>query len=503
MDGPDPVTEGDDAQAPAATDPTVIEPTVIDPTIPGSPDSAPGPGRTGELATGTEFAGYVIEGLAGQGGMGVVYRARQLRPSRTVALKVISPQLAGDRDFRERFARESEIAASIEHSNVIPVDDVGEESNLLYIAMRYIEGTDLRAVIAADGRLAAPRAAQILAELTSALDAAHARGLVDRDVSPATSDRARGTREHAYLTDFGLAESAAGGGGHDPGCSWACSTTPPWSSSKGVRSTLVLMSTPPGCVLYQMLTGSVPFPHEHEAAIMLAHISAEPRPVREPVPSLPAELDAVIARAMAKNPDERYPSAGDLGSAALAAAEGQRAPSIERSVATGPAAPGGGGVDTPAGPPPTRPTPPPAPPPTVSAPRARGRPSGRIAALSGGAILVIVIGVLAASGAFSSSSDRAKTPPHPPASTPKVSPPTTKTYSNSALGVSFAYPSPGGPSGSRAHPPTSGSRPALRRRAVPWSSSAAPGRPGAARKPSSRSCERGPRWPPAPPSTMS
>ena len=447
MDGPDPVNEGEDAEAPAgATDPTVIEPTVIDPTVPGSPDRAPGRGRTGELATGTEFAGYVIEGLAGRGGMGVVYRARQLRPSRTVALKVISPQLAGDRDFRERFAHESEIAASIEHSNVIPVYDVGEESNLLYIAMRYIEGTDLRAVIAADGRLAAPRAAQILAELTSALDAAHARGLVHRDIKPGNVLIAReGQREHVYLTDFGLAKLAAGGGRTRTGLFVGTLdyAAPEQLEGRPVDARTDVYAA--GCVLYQMLTGSVPFPHEHEAAIMLAHMSAEPRPVRELVPSLPAELDAVIARAMAKNPDERYPSAGDLGRAVLAAAEGQRATSIERSVATGPAAPGGGGVDTPAGSPPTPPTPPAAPPPRLPAPGSRARPSGRITALAGGGFLVIVIGVLAATGVFSSSSNRAKIPPPPPTNTPKVSPPTTKTYSNPALGVSFAYPATWGP----------------------------------------------------------
>src|SRR5665213_3673391 len=139
MDARDPNTDG--VPEANAVDPTVIDATVLD-------------GRAGELAIGMQFAGYVIEGVAGQGGMGVVYRARQLRPSRIVALKVISPGLATDSEFRERFTHESEIAASIEHSNVVPVYGVGEESDLLYIVMRFVEGTDLRAVIAAEGRLA-------------------------------------------------------------------------------------------------------------------------------------------------------------------------------------------------------------------------------------------------------------------------------------------------------------------------------------------------------------
>ena len=131
----------EDADEATLLDATVVDATAADPTVFDA--------QTGRLAAGTRFAGYVIEGVAGQGGMGVVYRARQLRPSRLVALKVISPALAGDSEFRDRFAHESELAASIEHSNVIPVYEVGEESCLLYIVMRYVEGTDLRAMLAA------------------------------------------------------------------------------------------------------------------------------------------------------------------------------------------------------------------------------------------------------------------------------------------------------------------------------------------------------------------
>jgi hypothetical protein len=139
---------GDEAPAPLSA--TVIDDTVIDaerrveePPVEAGRRSRESPGWGGDLASGERFAGYVIEGLAGRGGMGAVYRAGQLRPSRIVALKVISPELADDSGFRERFTRESEIAASIEHSNVIPVYEVGEESDRLFIVMRYVEGTDL------------------------------------------------------------------------------------------------------------------------------------------------------------------------------------------------------------------------------------------------------------------------------------------------------------------------------------------------------------------------
>ena len=414
----------------------VLNATVLDATVVGTDDTSAGelpvdqsPGQSGELAVGTQFAGYVIEGVAGQGGMGVVYRARQLRPSRIVALKVVSPQLAGDGDFRERFAHESEIAASIEHSNVIPVYDVGEENNLLYITMRYVEGTDLRAVIASEGRLAPQRAVHILVELAAALDAAHAHGLVHRDVKPANVLIAHeGQREHVYLTDFGLAKLAASGGQTRTGMFVGTLDYAAPEQLEGQRVDARTDVYAAGCVLYQMLTGSVPFPQEHEAAIMWAHISAEPPSVRELVPSLPAELDAVIARAMAKNPDDRYSSAGDLARDAIAAAEGQRAMLLERSVATGPAAPASAAPPIAAG---AR---------SVPAGHSRPRPSGRLALLGGGALVVAVIAVLAVSGVFGSSGHPAKPTVQRPRTKPTVPAPTTKTYTNSKIGVSFVYP---------------------------------------------------------------
>ncbi len=159
-----------------------------------------------ELAPGSVVGGYRIEEVAGRGGMGVVYRATQLSLDRPVALKAIAPELAGDVMFRERFKRESRIAASIEHPNVIPVYEAGEGEGLLYLTMRYVEGTDLRAVIEAHGSLEPTRAARLVAQVAAALAAAHRRELMHRDVKPANVliDR-DGQREHAYLTDFGIA----------------------------------------------------------------------------------------------------------------------------------------------------------------------------------------------------------------------------------------------------------------------------------------------------------
>src|SRR5437870_5101951 len=137
------------------------------------------------LSVGSVFAGYVIEAVAGRGGMGVVYRARQRRPQRTVALKVIAPELTGDPDFRARFERESETAAQIEHPHVIPLFEVGEEEGFLYISMRYVAGSDLAAVIASERQLDPVRTAGIVDQVADALDSAHEAGLVHRDVKPA------------------------------------------------------------------------------------------------------------------------------------------------------------------------------------------------------------------------------------------------------------------------------------------------------------------------------
>src|SRR4051794_13450959 len=156
----------------------------------------------GEIAPGDVFAGHRIEAVAGQGGMGVVYRARQLSLERTVALKVIAPALMQDPEMRRRFVRESKVAASIDHPHVIPIYYAGEEDGIAYIAMRFVAGDDVRTLVRREGALGSDRAVRIGGQVASALDAAHAAGLVHRDVKPANV--LLGQDDHAYLTDFGL-----------------------------------------------------------------------------------------------------------------------------------------------------------------------------------------------------------------------------------------------------------------------------------------------------------
>jgi hypothetical protein len=293
------------------------------------------------IEPGTEIAGFVVEAVAGRGGMGVVYRARQLRPERLVALKVISPELAHDPGFQARFERESEIAAQIEHPNVIPVYAVGEASGVLYIAMRFVTGTDLREILRQEGALDPGRATALVDQVAQALDAAHARGLVHRDVKPsnvlvATS----GGREHAYLTDFGLSrliDSSHGVTGTGALVGTIDYVAPEQARGQSVDARTDVYSL--GCMLFHLLTGTVPYPRPNEVAKIYAHTAEPPPPVTERAPRLPAAFDAVLSRAMAKDPADRFPSAGDLGRAALAAAGGRSAKAPEQSVATGVAAP--------------------------------------------------------------------------------------------------------------------------------------------------------------------
>jgi hypothetical protein len=290
-----------------------------------------------ELEPGSEFAGYRIEGLAGRGGMGIVYRARQARPSRTVALKVITPELADDEEFRARFERESDVAASIEHPNVIPVFEVGDDAGRLFIAMRFVEGTDLRALIELDGALPAERATRIVGQVAAALDAAHDAGLIHRDIKPANV--LISGSDHAYLTDFGLTKPIEGG--QELTTTGVAVGTFDYMAPEQFRGEPVDARTDVyalGCVLHHALTGAPPFPAESDAAKMYGHLTLPPPRASEAGPDVPPELDAVIAKAMAKDPGERFASAGELGRAALAAA-GESAP--RSAAAPPPVAPGG------------------------------------------------------------------------------------------------------------------------------------------------------------------
>lgn len=286
---------------------------------------------------GQTFGNYRVLGVCGRGGMGVVYRAEQLRPKRVVALKVIAPELAADDDFRGRFETESDIAASIEHPNVIPVYEVGEHEDQLYLVMRYIEGKDLREVIK-EG-MSHEAAARMIMQIGAALDAAHKRGLVHRDVKPGNILMAG---DHAYLTDFGLTKQAKGdGGGPTKTGTWVGSidyVAPEQIQAQAVDARTDVYAL--GAVLFHALAGRVPYERETEVSKLWAHMSEPPPQLEAANSNVPREFQEVVDRAMAKDPADRYASAGDLGRAALAAAQGGHISLAgERSVAAGNAAP--------------------------------------------------------------------------------------------------------------------------------------------------------------------
>jgi serine/threonine protein kinase len=283
------------------------------------------------------FAGCRVEEVIGHGDMGVVYQAEELALQRRVALKLILPEHSREERFRERFRRESRVAAAIDHPNVIPILDAGDEEGVLYITMRLVEGTDLRALIAAQGRVDPLRASRIVRQVGAALDAAHARGLLHRDVKPPNVLLAR--QDHVYLSDFGLAKRADEEGGMTRQGSIVARAeyvAPEQILNEPVDARADIYAL--GCMLFESLTGEAPFARWKEGPAQLAHLNAPVPSLREVAPDLPPEFDEVIHRAMAKDPDDRYPSAGDLGQAALVAAGGMRRASPWSVVATGEAA---------------------------------------------------------------------------------------------------------------------------------------------------------------------
>jgi serine/threonine protein kinase len=322
------------------------------------------------IKIGTIFAGYRIEGVLGRGGMGVVYLAEQPELGRRVAIKVIAPALASDPDYLERFKRESRLAAAIEHPNAIPIYEAGvADEDMPYLVMRYVEGEDLSSLLRREGRLDRRRAAAIVDQIAGALDEAHARGLVHRDVKPANVivESRRGT-EHAYLTDFGLTREVDASGGPTATGRWVGTidyASPEQIKGGPVDARCDIYAL--GCVLFTTLTGHLPFEREEDVAKLYAHVSEPPPAPSKLVDGVTDELDVVVERAMAKEPDDRYLSAGDLGRAALSAATGAPVSQPEHSVATGEAAP----VTQPAEPAPTKAS---EPPPTEPASTVAGEP---------------------------------------------------------------------------------------------------------------------------------
>jgi serine/threonine-protein kinase len=271
---------------------------------------------TGPLV-GTSFAGYQVERVLGRGGMSVVYLAEHPRLKNKVALKLLAPTLAEDDVFRERLVRESRLAASLNHPNVIPVFDTGEEDGVLFVSMRFVDGPDLRTLLR-DGPLPLEQTASVIAQAAAALDAAHARGLVHRDVKPANILTEAG---HVYVADFGLTKHTDARSG---------------ATASGVVGTVDYMAPEQiegrqldgrtdvyalGCVLFECLTGKPPFQLDNEVAVLWAHIREDPPLPSDVNRSVSRTFDGIVDRALAKEPRDRYESAGALAADVQQAAQ--------------------------------------------------------------------------------------------------------------------------------------------------------------------------------------
>jgi serine/threonine protein kinase len=271
--------------------------------------------RTDDPRIGQVIAGYRIEERVGRGGMGVVYRAEHLNLRRRAAIKIIAPDLAESEGFRERFTREARIAAVLQHPNIVTVYDAGEVDGILYLAMQYIEGQDLAAVLRKDGRLRPYRAIDVIRQVASALDAAHAQGLVHRDVKPANVLIEGRT---AFLTDFGLTKRTDGThteltrAGDVVGTIHYVAPEQIEGGQVSARSDVYSL----GCLLYHCLTGQVPYSRDTDVAVIYAHLSEPPPKLTALRPELAAGLDGVIAKALDKSPDRRFPTCSDLVNAA-------------------------------------------------------------------------------------------------------------------------------------------------------------------------------------------
>jgi serine/threonine protein kinase len=267
------------------------------------------PAHLAGFQAGSLVAGYRLEAQVGAGGSAVVFRARDERLGRLVALKILAPALTADTAFRRRFMAESRAAAAVDDPHIIPVHEAGEAGGVLFIAMRFVRGGDLRRVLEREGALAPRRAAAFISPVASALDAAHRAGLVHRDVKPANIlvDAREDRPDHVYLSDFGVSKGATAslsltGPGQFLG-------TPDYSAPEQIQGRAVDGRTDQyalACVAYQLLTGAVPFERDQGLAVLLAHLSEPPPSASSRRPDLPAAVDQVLARALAKTPEKRY-----------------------------------------------------------------------------------------------------------------------------------------------------------------------------------------------------
>jgi serine/threonine protein kinase len=392
----------------------------------------------GRLTPGSQIAGYLVEEQIGRGGMAVVYRAADTRLNRSVALKILAPELADDSAFRQRFMREMRAAASVDHPHIVPVFDAGEADGVLYIAMRYVSGQDLRTLLDAEHALPAARVVHIIAQVASALDDAHARGLIHRDVKPGNmligTVAGSGQHDHVYLSDFGLSKPEVSGANLTLTGQFLGTLdymAPEQAEGHQVDGRADLYSL--ACTAFEMLAGQPPFKRDQGFAVLWAQLSAPAPSLRALRPDLPPAVDEVMARALAKAPVDRYRSCTEFASAL------RRACGLERrSQAAPPAAP----PVPPPGPPTERarfaPPPPPhpaqqpwpqagqqprpatdwpAPPPPTRLPPGkplRARRKGPRVAAAGAFLLILVVAAVA--GLLL----RKHNPPGPPVSTPKT-----------------------------------------------------------------------------------
>ncbi|MGO8906157.1 MAG: serine/threonine-protein kinase [Solirubrobacteraceae bacterium] len=393
---------------------------------------------TEELVIGGQLGNYLIESVIGRGGMSVVYRAKHARLGTSVALKVLAPELSSDDTFRERFLREAQMAAGIDHPNVIPIYDTGLHEGSLYIVMRYIPGGDLRALLSASGPLDAEQAIEFLMPVARALDAAHAHGLVHRDVKPGNIlvQRSQGGEiEHVYLTDFGVAKSVTSVSGLTRAGGMIGTVeymAPEQTQGREVSAATDVYGL--ASVFYQCITGRTPF--ERQLLAGAPAPTGPPEPVSAVRPELPAALDGVIAKGLARDPADRYgsceqflracdyslktpsPAAEAVAGATVAetplpgqetvAIGDEAAPAVSGSAGT----PAGAGTGEASPPPPSAPPPPPVTTPPITTPpeRTPGRGWGTRRTGYAVALLVAVAAVAVAVVLLASSSSSSAKP---------------------------------------------------------------------------------------------
>lgn len=268
-----------------------------------------------DLAAGTRIAGYTVVRLVGRGGFGSVYVAQDRRLGRRVALKILDDPLSTDEQARARFINESRLAASLDHPNIVPIYEAGTAGGRPFLAMRYVPGPDLGGIVASEGRLEPVRLARMLEQVASALDAAHAAGLVHRDVKPGNVLVAPDTSgsEHVYLTDFGVSKRVGGTGLVSRSHAGSFVGTVGYVAPEQVKGLPVDARADVyslGCLAYHCLAGNVPFARASDIETLIAHVEESPPSIEASLPGLGIHLDGVLSRAMAKDPAARHPSAG-------------------------------------------------------------------------------------------------------------------------------------------------------------------------------------------------